>query len=119
MADGVDGDDERRTKQRKPARMRAWADPGGVAAPADCVIMDLSEGGARVAAVGDRPLPETFTLVNEANGKLGEASVMWRSENTVGVRFEKSRENPEEAIRLRAQVDGLPAAPAHRRGVKA
>ena len=119
MADGIDGDEERRAKQRKPTRIRAWADPGGVAAPADCVIVDLSEGGARITAVGDRPLPETFTLVNEANGTLGAASVMWRTDNMVGVRFEKSGANPEEAIRLKAQVDVLPAAPALRRGGKA
>ena len=60
-----------------------------MSAPADCVIMDLSEHGAKIASVDDRPLPENFELLNEANAKLGEATVMWREGGSVGVRLEK------------------------------
>jgi hypothetical protein len=48
---GMIGRDNRRLEARKPKRVRAWADPGGVAPVVDCVIVDISKDGARVKSV--------------------------------------------------------------------
>jgi PilZ domain len=98
--------EDRRNATRRPTRIRAWADPGGTTAPADCVIVDLSEEGAMVSATGERPLPENFELLNDANSKLGDAKVMWRSGDSVGVRFEKR--NAQAVHAVGAQPDAAP-----------
>jgi hypothetical protein len=85
----MSGRDDRRRQTRKPTRIRAWADPGGVAPAADCVIVDLSEDGACVASVNGAPLPNKFKLQVDAKSDVGDAEVMWRGENAVGVKFEK------------------------------
>jgi len=97
------GRDDRRSKQRRGTHIRAWADPGGVSAPADCVIVDLSEHGAKISSVGERALPESFELLNEANAKLGEATVMWREGESVGVRLEKR--DPEAVNAVKRHLD--------------
>jgi len=80
---------ERRDKQRKATRIRGWADPGGVAAPSDCLILDLSPTGARLIPVDERRLPDQFTLLSDAHSPLGEARVVWRGDKMVGVTFEQ------------------------------
>ena len=44
-------DRNRRTYRRRATRVRAWADPGGVAPVVDCLVTDVSEGGASVVAI--------------------------------------------------------------------
>jgi len=52
----------------------------------DCVVLDLSDGGARIR-IGDwLPLPPTFELRLE-NGPPREAEVRFRARETLGVRF--------------------------------
>ncbi len=55
----------------------------------DCKIIDISEDGARVAPLNGRPLPEKFMLQHEASRVLGEAHVVWRDGDIVGVKFVK------------------------------
>jgi PilZ domain len=83
------GRDDQRGKPRKPARIKAWADPGGAAAPVDCVIVDISEDGARVASVSGDPIPDAFSLQLDQKTEVAEAAVMWRAQNAVGVKFVK------------------------------
>lgn len=82
---------DRRDKSRRPTRLRAWADPGGVAAVVDCVIVDVSEGGASVAALNGAELPDAFHLQVDATNRLGEARVVWRKGSAVGVRLAKPK----------------------------
>ena len=96
--------EERRIATRRPTRIRAWAEPGGTSAPADCVIVDLSEEGAMVSSTGERPLPDRFALLNDANSKLGDATVMWRDGDSVGVRFEKRNAHAVHAVRALPDV---------------
>jgi PilZ domain len=86
--------DNRRNEPRKRARIRAWADPGGVAPVVDCVIVDVSKDGARIASVSGTPLPSSFTLADGAKSEIGAATVMWREGNEVGVKFERPKEGP-------------------------
>lgn len=104
--DSVRGD--RRNTDRKQTRIRGWADPGGVAAPADCLILDLSPTGARVASVGNKPLPDTFTLLSDARSPLGEARVVWRGENMVGVNFEKQIASRGDVENVRRELNAPP-----------
>jgi hypothetical protein len=78
-------DHDRRRERRRATRLRAWADPGGVAPVVDCVIHDLSEGGANVAAANGRALPDAFRLELDATMPLGEARVVWRNGAAAGV----------------------------------
>jgi hypothetical protein len=79
------GRKDRRWGLRTPARLEAWADPGGTAPAVECLIADLSEGGARVASLTGLPLPDAFTLQVDKTRELAE--VIWRTKEAVGVRF--------------------------------
>jgi PilZ domain len=85
------GRDDRRRKARKPTRIQAWADPGGAAPAVDCMIVDISEEGARLASVTGTPIPDAFTLQDDAKKEFGEATVKWRAGNTAGVKFVKPK----------------------------
>jgi len=65
----------------------AWADPGGILPVIDCKIVDLSDGGARVAAPPGLEMPELFQLQIDTAHILGSAEVIWRERNEVGVKF--------------------------------
>jgi hypothetical protein len=85
------GRDDRRLQARKPTRIQAWADPGGAAPAVDCVIIDISPSGACIASVNGAPLPDTFSLQVDQKNEIAEAAVIWRVENTVGVKFVKRK----------------------------
>ena len=55
----------------------------------DCKIVDISEEGAQVTPINGRPLPEKFMLQHEAARIVGEAHVVWRNGNVVGVKLFK------------------------------
>src|SRR5579872_4455998 len=101
MADHFEmtGRDNRRIGPRKRARIRAWADPGGVAPVVDCLIVDVSKEGARIASVSGAPLPSSFTLADDAKSEIGAATVVWRTGNEVGVKFEGPGPEVEETHR--------------------
>jgi hypothetical protein len=81
----------RRRHPRRRARMRAWADPGGVAPVVDCVVLDVSEGGASVVSVTGADLPDAFELQLDAHRTMGKAQVAWRSGAAVGVKLDKAK----------------------------
>ena len=81
------GRDDRRRQTRKPTHIQAWADPGGAAPAVDCVIIDISPSGACIESVNGAPLPDTFSLQVDQKNEIAEAAVIWRVENTVGVKF--------------------------------
>lgn len=67
--------------------MPVWADPGGILPVIDCKVLDISEGGARVAAIRGQQLPDAFALQVDSSRIVGEAHVVWRTETAVGVKF--------------------------------
>jgi hypothetical protein len=91
---GMTGRDNRRLEARKPKRIRAWADPGGVAPVVDCVIVDVSKDGARVKSVNGDAFPNTFTLTEDSKREMGGATVMWRVGTEVGVKIERPKKGP-------------------------
>jgi hypothetical protein len=72
----------------------------------DCIIRDLSSGGARVRISAATPLPPAVSLLVIREGLLFEANVAWRRGEETGLVFVGQCD-------LRGDVD-----PAHR-GVRA
>jgi len=54
----------------------------------DCTVRNLSSQGARVDIAGPVGLPDSFTLVIEANHFLRRCHKVWRSEQRIGVAFD-------------------------------
>jgi hypothetical protein len=76
-----------RNYERKAIVLAATMALGEGVAPRDCIILDISDGGARLD-VGPLPVPETFTLLLSANGNVRRACVLrWRKEHQIGVEF--------------------------------
>ena len=86
----LDGRNRRRHPRRR-TRIRAWADPGGVAPVYDCVVLDVSEGGASLKSVTCAELPDRFELQLDTHSKIGQAEVAWRKGAAVGVKLDKSK----------------------------
>jgi hypothetical protein len=84
-------DRDRRKHGRRPARVRAWADPGGVAPVVDCLIVDVSEEGVSVAALNGAELPDAFHLQVDMANPVGDARVVWRSGNAVGAKLARAK----------------------------
>lgn len=53
----------------------------------DCVIRNLSEGGARVQCDQQIALPDVFDLVIDKNEERRTARAVWRLERDIGIRF--------------------------------
>ena len=51
-----------------------------------CVILDISEGGARIQPLDTAYLPEEFTL-RVRDGEVRSCELIWRNGDVVGVRF--------------------------------
>jgi hypothetical protein len=81
------GRDDRRESERKASRLRVWADPGGTAPATDCVVVDISEGGALLSPIKPTKLPSRFSLQRDGTTKMSDAEVVWRGNGMIGVRF--------------------------------
>jgi hypothetical protein len=96
----MSGRDNRRSEPRKRTRIRAWADPGGIAPVVDCLVVDVSKEGARIASVSGVPLPDSFTLSDDSKSEMGAATVKWRTGNEVGVKLDKRKKRTESLPRI-------------------
>ena len=82
------------TDRRTTSRLAAMRDgqafrPDGLAATV--LIVDLSDGGARLRIRGGQVLPEDFVLADPATWLAHRARVVWRRDAEVGVRLVKSQ----------------------------
>jgi hypothetical protein len=79
---------EKRRQKRTLRRNAAWIvlSTGGGRIP--CVLWDISEGGARLAAPRPHILPLVFSLVLSKDGRSRRyCRVVWRKDGHLGVRF--------------------------------
>lgn len=53
----------------------------------DCLVRDLSAGGARIALDGAMTLPEVFDLIIPQKGVTRRCRLCWRREDEIGVGF--------------------------------
>jgi hypothetical protein len=78
---------ESRKSPRRPLRYAASLTVGTDAQPIPCVIWDISDGGARLAAARHHELPERFILILAEQGIERRCEIIWRNQRFVGVRF--------------------------------
>jgi hypothetical protein len=78
---------EHRQSPRHTVNRPAWVDAGG-GAKRDCVLVDISESGARLALEAPAEIPETFCLFLSPGGEVRrDCRIAWRSDKQVGVQF--------------------------------
>ena len=78
-------------RRREPRRLVDLAATlfTGVDAPVwECVVMDISAHGARLAVESGTAVPDQFTLLLSANSRASHRClVMWRAGHQLGVKF--------------------------------
>ena len=82
---------ERRGAVRQAINRRAQYFPVAGSLPRDCLVVDLSETGARLFT--ETPLPDVFVLVvsGDARPVERECRVVWRLGGEAGVVFTRRR----------------------------
>ena len=103
---------EKRNARRQRLHYTAW-----VALTAEqrqvCLLSDVSESGARIDVQDSKVLPDCFVLMLTSNGTPRRyCRVMWRSPAQVGVKFERSLAEAEEAGRAAKSAAEAKAASA-------
>lgn len=84
---------DRREHPREPTNLRARVFYGhGMAHWADCTIVDLSKGGARLQISSIYPLPSRFVLLQLLGGVVYDVRVRWRRGDMTGVSFDARTE---------------------------
>ena len=101
--------EEKRETTRQKSYADIWVDPGELATPIFCKVLDISHGGARLMVQGASVLPDTFVMCMATSKR--HARVMWRSGQEVGVEFEKRTRKPEPRS-ARSAPAPEPVAPA-------
>jgi hypothetical protein len=80
--------DERRKHERRTVRYPAWI----AVSPeqrANCVLADISEGGARIKVDENANIPDYFVLLFNPKGTPSRpCRVVWRKESYLGLKFE-------------------------------
>ncbi len=56
--------------------------------PIPCVILDISQGGARLHVHNHAEIPDRFTLVQSSDNQQFICAVVWRTDDEMGVKFE-------------------------------
>ncbi len=81
---------EKRRSIRRPMRYTAWIGLGEGSPLRGCIVSDVSETGARLDVEQPEVLPEVFNLLLSGRGGIyRRCRIVWRSQNQVGVQFEK------------------------------
>lgn len=60
----------------------------------DCLVRDMSEGGAKLVFAAPAMLPASFEIVVNTSGDSKQAEVKWRSKLAAGVSFVEGRGAP-------------------------
>jgi hypothetical protein len=78
--------EDRRNQTRKKVEKAGRVIFNGSQGIVDCIILDISEGGAKLQFPGRQVLPRTFTLQLH-DGTVTECEVRWAKDSFFGVRF--------------------------------
>jgi hypothetical protein len=82
---------DRRVAPRRKTRFKATIVHGDELATLGCLVVDLSDSGARIRTEFAEALPATFYLIWHAERSVIEAEMIWRSGGELGVRFKSKR----------------------------
>jgi hypothetical protein len=78
---------EQRRARRRPVYMKASISHSSLSDEIDCVVMEISQDGARLQLLGAKDLPLTFLLRLDGESELRLCSTAWRSDRQLGVEF--------------------------------
>jgi hypothetical protein len=78
---------DRRSSPRRKTRFKAVIVHGEDRQTVDCVVRDLSDGGARLRLDAPGALPAQFHLFWLADRAVLSVEAVWRSSNEMGVKF--------------------------------
>lgn len=87
MNSPIDSDRREHPREATSQRARVFYGPG-MAHWADCVIVDLSRGGARLQVASIYPLPPRFVVLQLADGLVYDVRTRWRRGDMTGVAFD-------------------------------
>ena len=74
---------------RKSLHYRAHIDGGDGMALHDCMVLDISDRGARLMIASPNEVPDDFTLLLSHDGHARRhCRVVWRTDQQIGVTFE-------------------------------
>lgn len=77
----------RRSEPRRRVARSATISAHDAPSPVPCVVLDISRGGARLDVHHSANIPQRFRLVIDLEGTERTCEVVWRRENSVGVKF--------------------------------
>ncbi|MCF1503391.1 MULTISPECIES: PilZ domain-containing protein [Afifella] len=80
-------DQEKRSEHRARALKSAKIVLNDRHSTIDCVVRDLSKGGAKLKVTNPVAVPESFELLLESDNVMLKAEVIWRKGDQVGVQF--------------------------------
>lgn len=87
MTVAYDQAQERRAHPRRKVLKRVKAVFNANQSVLDCLMRDVSVGGARLSCGQAGQLPQTFQLVFMAEREMRDVRVAWRKHNELGVQF--------------------------------
>ncbi len=82
---------DRRAAPRRKTRFKATIVHGEALNTLACLVVDLSDSGARIRTEAADILPPAFYLIWHAERSVIEAEMIWRSGGEIGVRFKSKR----------------------------
>ena len=83
-------DAEQRAHPREPVQRRGLVVHGPTGRGFSCVIVDVSDGGARLHLLDPTFPPDELTLIDADMGEIHELRIAWRNGPYVGVAFTSS-----------------------------
>jgi hypothetical protein len=103
---------ELRRAKRTPRRNAAWIGLGNGGTHVPCVLWDISDSGARVAAPRSNLLPAAFNLILSKDGSAQRrCRVVWRNSGQVGVQFVEASDDDDEAASPFRRLPKVATAP--------
>jgi hypothetical protein len=84
----VEGDmsTEKRTHPRVESRYTAWIEVADGSPAQECILRDISDGGAKLGVKAPDQIPQEFTLRLTVDGTTSyRCRVVWRSDENIGV----------------------------------
>lgn len=97
---------ERRDSSRRRVYLGAGIRHPLVLSQTECLVRNLSEGGARLALSETVPVPGRFELVTKGRDAACTVEVVWRRGDALGVRFLTSGAAPARTVSERAPDRG-------------
>ncbi len=83
---------ERRGGDRQPVHTRAKCFLDHLNASVECIVLDVSHGGARLRIADSLVLPDEFDLLLSYEGERQRVRLRWRRKKDIGVEFVKPRQ---------------------------